>query len=37
MNKGKTNPFVDREGYQTFIALKERHFQNELIKQKAAS
>jgi metallo-beta-lactamase class B len=36
MNKGKTNPFVDPEGYKKFIALKEQDFHSELVKQKGA-
>lgn len=36
MNQGKTNPFVDPEGYKKFIALKEQDFHNELAKQKDA-
>ena len=34
MKKGKLNPFVDPEGYQKFIALKEQDFHSELVKQK---
>ena len=36
MNKGKTNPFVDPEGYKKFIALKEQDFHSELVTQKGA-
>jgi metallo-beta-lactamase class B len=37
INKSKTNPFVDPESYKTFIALKERDFHSELVKQLPAS
>ena len=33
MNKGKTNPFVDPEGYKKFIALREQDFRLEFAKQ----
>lgn len=36
MNQGKQNPFVDPDGYKKFIALKEKYFRNELVKQKDA-
>jgi metallo-beta-lactamase class B len=35
MNQGKTNPFIDPEGYKKFIALKEQDFYTELAKQQA--
>jgi metallo-beta-lactamase class B len=34
MDKDKTNPFVDPEGYKKFIALKEKDFYAELAKAK---
>ena len=37
MKKGGTNPFVDPEGYQNFIAQKEREFRTELAKQKGTA
>ena len=33
MNKAKTNPFVDPEGYKKFVVAKEQDFRNELAKQ----
>jgi metallo-beta-lactamase class B len=37
MKPGAPNPFVDPDGYKTFVAQKEREFRNELAKQKAAA
>ena len=37
MKEGATNPFVDPEGYKTFIEQKERDFRTELAKQKVAA
>lgn len=34
---GGTNPFVDSEGYQKFVAEKEQEFRKELAKQQASS
>lgn len=36
INKSKTNPFIDPEGYKKFVALKEKDFYEELVKQKSA-
>jgi len=33
MNKDKTNPFIDPQGYKKFIVAKEQDFRNELAKQ----
>jgi metallo-beta-lactamase class B len=37
MKPGSPNPFVDPEGYKTFVAQKEREFRDELAKQKASA
>ena len=36
MKTGKTNPFIDPEGYKNFIKLREQDFYRELDKQKAS-
>ena len=37
MKPGGPNPFVDPEGYRTFVAEREKAFRDELAKQKAAA
>jgi len=34
--EGRTNPFLDAEGYRQFVAAKEQEFRTELAKQRAA-
>lgn len=36
LKEGKTNPFVDPQGYAKYVAQKEQDFQTELAKQKAS-
>jgi metallo-beta-lactamase class B len=36
MTEGKTNPFIDPEGYKKFVAMKKQDFYSELAKQKNA-
>lgn len=36
LKNGKTNPFVDPDGYKNFVSEKERAFRAELLKQQAA-
>ena len=35
MKSGAANPFIDPDGYKTFVAQKEREFRDELARQKA--
>jgi metallo-beta-lactamase class B len=37
MNEGAANPFIDPEGYKTYVAEREQTFRAELAKQKAAA
>jgi metallo-beta-lactamase class B len=37
MKSGAANPFIDPEGYKTFVAQKEREFREELARQKAGA
>jgi metallo-beta-lactamase class B len=37
MKEGAANPFVDPEGYKTFVAQKEQDFRTELAKQKVTA
>jgi metallo-beta-lactamase class B len=37
MKEGATNPFIDSDGYQSYVAEREQTFRMELVKQKAAA
>jgi metallo-beta-lactamase class B len=37
MKEGATNPFIDPDGYQSYVAEREQTFRMELAKQKAAA
>lgn len=36
LKEGGTNPFIDRNGYKSFVAAKEQEFRTELAKQSAS-